>query len=111
MPSIGRIIDGHNKRILGESETVPPCKCTLYDCEVEGQCEQRGVIYQCEVSENVENQGGTAETYVGLTENSFKDRLTKHRTSFRIQGYHKNSLRQHIGFSKAIMLPLFLAAI
>ena len=96
MPSVGRIINGHNKRILGEAETVPPCKCTLYDCEVEGQCEQRGVIYQCEVSENVENQGGTAETYVGLTENSFKDRLTKHRTSFRNQGYHKNSLSNHI---------------
>ena len=52
-----------------------------YDCVVDGNCEDRGIIYQCEVRENF---GGTSETYIGCRENSFKDRLTKNRTSFII---------------------------
>ena len=39
---------------------------------------------------------GKEESYVGLTERTFKDRLTKHRSSFNNQGYHKNSLSNHI---------------
>ena len=57
---------------------------------------EKGLIYQCEVTENKANLEGTTETYIGLTENSFKDRLTKHRSSFRNQGYHRNSLSNHI---------------
>ena len=96
MPSIGKFISGHNKKILKGVEINPPCKCTLFPCEVEGKCEERGGIYQCEIKENQENMEGTAETYIGLTENSFKDRLYKHRTSMNIQGYHKNSFSNHI---------------
>ena len=96
MPSIGRIISGHNKKILKGEDIAPPCSCTLYRCEVEGRCEEKGLIYQCEVRENQENFGGTCETYIGLTENSFKDRLTKHRSSINNPGYHKNSFSSHI---------------
>ena len=93
MPSIGKTISGHNQKILNPPQVVPPCRCTVYDCEVEGNCEQRGIIYQCKVTEK---EGGTSSTYVGLSENSFKDRLTKHRKSFNTQGYHKNTLSTHI---------------
>ena len=33
---------------------------------------------------------------MGLSSNSFKDRVTKHRKSFRDRGYHKNTLSKHI---------------
>ena len=73
----------------------PPenCKCRDQDCPVNGECERRGVIYQCSVKET---NSGKVETYVGLTENSFKDRITKHRKSIRDRNYHKNSLSNHI---------------
>ena len=95
MPSIGKTISGHNKKILRGAEIAPQRSCTLYDCVVEGQCEEKRLTYQCEVRENLEDQGGTLETHFGLTENSFKDRLTKHRRSFRVQGYHKNTISTH----------------
>ena len=95
MPNVASIISGHNKKVINteEGNGPPPCTCTLYDCEVEGKCEQTGVIYQCKVTETTR---GTSETYIGLTANSFKDRLTKHRRSFRVEGYHRNSLSTHI---------------
>ena len=97
MPSVRKIISGHNKQILKLEETVPPCNCTLYDCEVEGRCLEKGLIYQVEVKQT---QNGTSESYVGLTENTFKDRLTKHRSSINNAGYHRNSFSSHIWYLK-----------
>ena len=96
MPSIGKTISGHNKKVLKGEEVTPPCVCTRYQCEVQGKCEEKGLIYQCEVRTNQENQAGTSETYIGLTENSFKDRLTKHRKNINTEGYHKNSFSNYI---------------
>ena len=96
MPSIGKTISGHNKKVLKGEEVTPPCVCTRYQCEVQGKCEEKGLIYQCEVRTNQENQAGTSETYIGLTENTFKDRLTKHRKSINTEGYHKNSFSNYI---------------
>ena len=72
MPSIGRIISGHNRKILNPPPPTPPCTCTLYECVVDKQCETKGILYQCEVIE----QGGSTQSYIGLSENSFKDRQT-----------------------------------
>ena len=93
MPNIGRVINSHNKKINCLPAEVPPCKCTLYECPVNGQCERTNVIYQCTVKEAT---SGGSESYVGLTGNSFKDRITKHRKSFRDRTYHKNSLSNYI---------------
>ena len=93
MPSVGRLISGHNKKILEGEEVTPPCNCTLYECVVDGKCQEKGVIYQVEVKQT---ESGQSETYIGLTENTFKDRLTKHRTSINNPNYHKNSFSTHI---------------
>ena len=53
----------------------------------------RGIIYECQVKEV---QSGKVESYIGLSENSFKDRYYKHRKSFTTEGYHKNSLSTHV---------------
>ena len=70
MPNVGKVISGQNKKILVSRNSPPPCKCTLFDCPVEGKCETKGVVYQCEVK-TLSN--GHTESYVGLTEKSFKD--------------------------------------
>ena len=93
MQSVGKIISGHNKHILKGTKTVPPCNCTLYDCVVDGKCQEKGVIYQVEVKQI---KSGEKETYDRLTEKSFKDRLTKHRSSMNNPTYHKNSFSSHI---------------
>ena len=72
---------------------IPPCVCTAYECPVNGTCEKKNIIYQCTVTET---GTGQSESYIGLTGNSFKDRITKHRKSFRDRSYHKNTLSKHV---------------
>ena len=60
--------------------------CTRYVCPVNGECEKKAIIYQYTVKETLSQN---SETYVGLSERSFKDRITKHRKSFRDRYYHR----------------------
>ena len=93
MPNLGRIIAGHNKKIISGQEEIPPCRCTQFECPVQKKCEIKGIIYQCQVKEI---PSGKTESYVGLSERSFKDRFHKHRKSLRTEGYHRNSLSTHV---------------
>ena len=93
MPNIGKVISGQNKKVLKVNSEPPPCTCTLYECPLEGKCEISGVIYQCSVKET---DSGNTQSYIGLTERSFKDRLTKWRRAFRVEGYHNNTLSKHV---------------
>ena len=45
-------------------------------CPVDGRCEEKEIVYRCTVTET---GSGKAETYVGLSANTFKDRYTKHK--------------------------------
>ena len=80
MPSVGKIIDSHNKKIISPHDITPACKCRDQNCPVNGECEESGIIYQCVVKETA---SGNVQSYVGLTERSFKDRHTKHKKRFR----------------------------
>ena len=93
MPNMGKIISGHNKKILGAQTVTPPCNCTQYECPLEGQCLTQEVIYQCKVKETISQN---EECYIGLTGNTFKNRYTKWRTAFNHEGYHKNTLSSHV---------------
>ena len=73
----------------GEYETSPfirtafsdkGCNCRNKNlCPIPGKCLSEGVVYQA----LVKREDGVTDSYVGLTENSFKDRWTKHKSSFR----------------------------
>ena len=78
---------------MGDTSDPLPCTCTQFACPLEGKCETEGVIYQCEVKKLLD---GHIESYVGLTENSFKTRFYKHRKSFTTENYHKNSLSNYV---------------
>ena len=93
MPSVGKIIDSHNKKIISPPDITPACKCRDQNYPVNGECEKSGIIYQCVVKETA---SGNVQSYVGLTERSFKDHHTKHKKSFRTRGYHRSSLSTHI---------------
>ena len=83
--NLGQKIGAHNSKILkdtGISQEVDQrtCNCRKRDqFPVENKCLTRSCVYQAVVR----RVDGVADSYVGLTENTFKDRWTKHKSSFR----------------------------
>ena len=63
-------------------------------CAVQGHCLTSGVVYEARVKEL---PSGKTETYTGVTERSFKDRLYEHRTNANSEkGRTKTALSSHI---------------
>lgn len=80
MPNIKNIIDGQNKQLNNNNTTTTSggCNCRVKNqCPLQGECLTKSTIYQAQVTAN-----GTTETYVGLTEGTFKARYNNHKTSF-----------------------------
>ena len=75
-------INAHNKSILHSTHDLPQsCNCREpANCPLNGNCLQLSVIYQATVETN---DNKPSQTYIGLTENSFKTRFTNHRNSFK----------------------------
>ena len=72
-----------NKSTLPKTNAVPPKACNCRQpahCPLDGNCLKSAVIYQATVATE---DNRPAETYVGLTENSFKTRYSNHKSSFR----------------------------
>ena len=90
-----------NRTVLTKSKaevaTQQPknCNCNRnVTCPLEGNCLTKGIVYQAAVTrqDNMET-----ESYVGLTENTFKTRFTGHTSSFRNENQkHATSLSQYI---------------
>ena len=82
-PNYGRQkINAHNKSILHSTHDLPKsCNCREpSNCPLNGNSLQSSVIYQATVERN---DNKPSQTYIGLTENSFKTRFTNHRNSFK----------------------------
>ena len=83
------------QKIIRQSESSKnerTCNCPkTKTCPFEGKCLLENVIYQAKVkSENSE------ETYIGLTSNTFKSRLSNHRKSMKYEKYrHDTTLSLH----------------
>ena len=84
MPSLGRILKGHNKSVLEkqpEKGKAPERECNCRDaskCPLKGQCMTKCIVYQAAVK----TASNKDITYIGLTDNSFKTRWYNHRQSF-----------------------------
>lgn len=82
MGNIKNIIDGHNKAIISKTESPVQAGCNCRkkeECPMKGQCQARNIIYQATVKTDNSNSD---ETYIGLTENTFKTRFGNHKASF-----------------------------
>ena len=81
------IISAHNKKIL--IENIAKATCTSCNCRVkassplDGNCSQSSSVYICKAA--TPKITNVYHHYIGLTENSFKDRLYKHKNSFRYE--------------------------
>ena len=87
MPNISNIISSHNKAVLNEethrnnTTVAKECNCRQKNtCPLNGKCQVEGIVFQATVTR--EDDKGR-ETYVGLTETSFKTRYLNHTSSFR----------------------------
>ena len=86
MNNIKQNIDGHNKSTLSkcnnhEQTTSKKCNCQKpNDCPLTGHCQTKSIIYQATVTPSNNNPN---QTYIGLTETTFKKRHANHKTSFK----------------------------
>ena len=91
MPSLKQKMDGRNKSTLQKTTTPPilkECNCRRpADCPMAGNCLKSSVVYHATVTTE---DSKLAQTYVGLTETSFKARFANHKSAFNDQ-----SKRQH----------------
>ena len=77
MPNFGSIINSHNKKIINSNipkQPAPTCNCrSKSSCPLNGNCMQSSLVYICKADTPniIENH----PHYIGLTENTFKDRF------------------------------------
>ena len=65
------------------TEEVNNCNCrNKNSCPLEGNCKERNIIYQAEVT-----TPQSKETYIGLCDTTFKERYRNHTCSFRNERY------------------------
>jgi hypothetical protein len=91
MPNIKQTIDGHNKFTLStisSTNSLDMCSCPKNNkvlCPLSNKCITDSVIYQATVTimDKTRPTNRPPQTYVGLTENSFKTRLANHKASFK----------------------------
>ncbi len=95
MPNVKNSIDGHNaKQLRKEPAPERTCNCRRpADCPLNGNCLQKSIVYQATITA----ASKPTETYIGLTETTFKTRFGNHKQSF-IKENLKNSteLSKHI---------------
>ena len=89
LPSIKAAISKHNNKIM-QSQSIQGkgCNCRggVDTCPVRGQCLVESVVYTAEVK----SQEGV-KMYIGSTEASFKDRYTKHKSSFKLPSHETDT--------------------
>ena len=98
MQNFERLIRSHNHKILNPQEQDiddQKCNCRRKElCPLQGNCLIKQVIYRGEV---VNSSNEDTNNYIGLTEHSFKDRLYKHRNSFKYRNkVNSTELSKHI---------------
>ena len=113
MPNIGSVISQHNKALLSRANqnspsTTKTCNCRNKDaCPLARKCLTKSLVYQA----TVEREDNTKqETYIGLTENSFKSRHSNHVSSFRnANKKHATELSKYIWHIKISTCNIQLA--
>ena len=98
MPNVKQIIDGHNKTKLSQTSNesaLRTCNCRKEnECPMRGKCLAQSVVYQATVTTN---DNRPPQTYIGLTENTFKTRFTNHKATFNSsQKRNSTELSKHI---------------
>ena len=82
MPNVKQAVDGHNKTKLSQTNTSDENICNCRNkkrCPMNGNCLAKSLVCQATVTTD---DNRPSQTYVGLTENTFKTRFNNHKASF-----------------------------
>ena len=96
MNNMKRHISKHNAKICRKKEktNAQSCNCRRKnECPMDGQCLEKSVVYQANVSCDNPN---IVKTYVGQTEGTFKKRFGGHKHSFKNPNAPSTTLSTHI---------------
>ena len=99
-PNMKSIITSHNAKILANAKNTPKhdtlektCNCRkTTECPLQGNCQQQTVVYKATIKTPT-----CTKTYIGSTENSFKQRFYGHKTDMnKPQNRHNTTLAHYI---------------
>ena len=103
MPNMASHIASHNRKTLqnhrkDEGQQLRTCNCnTPESCPLDGSCLEKAIVYQADVTTETDE----VQSYIGLTESTFKARWQDHKTSFEYDRYKsKSKLSAHIWMLK-----------
>ena len=88
MDNMKSIIHKHNKKIINtesdaNTSTDEQCNCRKKEqCPLDRKCLTSSVIYNAQVTTN-----NATKNYIGLTEGTFKQRLSQHKLTFKHRKY------------------------
>ena len=87
MPNVAASISSHNKKILNEKSAlvVGGCNCSGAICPLEGKCLTRNLLYEAEITADINNY--QEKLYKGVTEPEWKKRFDNHKKSFADKNY------------------------
>ena len=102
-----QIISNHNKALCKKNDSQEPtksCNCRQNKtCSLDGKCLTTGIIYQATVTRE---DNGKEDTYIGLTDNTFKTRYNGHTSSFNNErSRYSTTLSHHIWSLKDENVP------
>ena len=89
MNNVDSIISSHNKRLLNPITNEPGCNCRIKEnCPLNNRCLITNIVYEAKVSNNTNTE---TKTYIGLTENRFKQRYSNHKKDLTYEKYEKST--------------------
>ena len=98
-----KINQPYRKRLHHQFPRHATAEVLLTDCPMAGDCLKSSVVYQATVTTE---DNGSAQTYVGLIENSFKTRFANHKSSFSDPKKRLSTeLSKHVWYLKEAKSP------
>ena len=93
MDNMKKIIDSHNKKVLKSNcqnnRREKSCNCrSKPSCPLSQNCLVKGTVYKATVTTDDAND---ERIYIGLTENTFKQRFARHKTTFTLRKYENET--------------------
>ena len=94
MLNVGRLLKAHNQKVLkqhqGDStdQDSATCNCrNKANCPLPGKCQIKSIVYQA----NVLSEDGASYSYIGLTDNAFKNRWSNNCQSFKNEAHETSA--------------------
>ena len=94
--NIQSIINTHNKKIINQRNDKNENKCNCHnkdECPMQNECLSENIVYKA----SVKSTNTREQTYIGISETTFKKRYANHKKSFNHDKYRNDTeLSKHV---------------